>query len=451
MIAFPDGFAWGVATASYQIEGAVSADGRGPSIWDTFSHTPGKIVNDEPGDVANDHYHRYLEDVALMADMNLGYYRFSIAWPRVQPDGRGAFNEAGLDFYSRLIDALLDKGIRPWVTLYHWDLPQSLEDAGGWPVRETAERFAEYAIAVCDRFKDRVRFWTTLNEPWCSAFLGYSSGTHAPGRTEPAASLKSVHHLLLGHGLAAREMRGSDVEVGITLNPAPIRALTDSPADQDAARRIDGLRNRIFLDPLFYGRYPGDVLDDVASIVDTAHIHGDDEKTIAVPLDFLGINYYNTQIVRKGVAEEGPGAAPGSADVESVPQGLPTSDMGWEIEPSGLRDLLARIHRDYPGIPLYVTENGIALRDEVVDGVVSDPDRIAYIDGHLRAAHQAISDGIDLRGYFVWTFTDNFEWSFGTTKRFGLVYVDYPTQRRIPKASAAWYAQVTHDNALDVR
>jgi len=452
MIEFPDNFAWGVATASYQVEGAVDADGRRPSIWDTFSHTPGKIVADEPGDIANDHYHRYAEDARLLGSLNLGYYRFSVAWPRVQPDGRGPINPAGLDFYKRLIDALLENGVQPWVTLYHWDLPQVLEDAGGWPARDTAYRFADYAVATFEGLQDRVRHWTTLNEPWCSAFLGYAAGTHAPGVTDPAASIRAVHHLLLGHGLAARAIRAShpDAEVGITLNPQPIQPATDSDADRDAARRIDGLRNRLFLDPLYYGKYPADVLDDLAGVVDDSYIQGDDEKTIAAPLDFLGINYYSPAVVRQGADSVSDAVYVGSGDVESVAQGLPVSDMGWEIAPDSLHELLVRLYRDYPGVPLYVTENGIALQDRLgADGTVEDPERIAYLDGHLRAVHRAIADGVDLRGYFVWTFADNWEWSFGTSKRFGLVYLDYPTQRRIPKSSARWFADVARRNALD--
>jgi beta-glucosidase len=454
LLRFPDGFAWGAATASYQIEGGVHEGGRGPSIWDTFAHTPGKIQNGDTGDIADDHYHRYPEDVALLADLGATHYRFSLAWPRLQPDGRGPLNPAGVDFYSRLVDALLERGIQPWVTLYHWDLPQALEDAGGWPVRDTAERFAEYAALVHDRLHDRFTNWTTLNEPWCSAFLGYASGQHAPGRREPAAALAAAHHLLLGHGLAVQAMRGQDATstLGITLNLYPIDPASEAPADADAARRVDAVSNRIFLDPLLRGRYPDDLLRDVAEISDMPFLLDGDEKIIGTPLDVLGVNYYSRHVVRAGVAA-GPSsrraAWVGSADVESVPQGHPTTEMGWEIDPQGLYDVLARLHREYGPIPLYVTENGAAFDDRPgPDGTVADPRRVAYLDSHFRVAHRAIADGIDLRGYFVWTLIDNFEWSWGFSKRFGLVHVDYQTQRRTPKDSARWFAEVTRNNGL---
>ncbi len=447
---FPPGFAFGVATASYQIEGAVTEGGRRPSIWDTFAHTPGKTLNGDTGDVACDHYHRYAEDVELIASLGVTHYRFSLAWPRIQPDGKGPLNPAGLDFYARLVDSLLSHGIQPWVTLYHWDLPQALEDAGGWPARDTAHRFADYAAATYQRLGDRVSHWTTLNEPWCSAFLGYFTGRHAPGRREPAASIRAVHHLLLGHGLATSAMRGlrSSNELGITLNLWPVSAASDSPSDVDAARRVDGISNRFFLDPILLGHYPADVLEDLAPVTDLTHLHDGDEQAIAAPIDLLGVNYYTGLQVKEGAGNPESGWV-GSPNVESVPRGFPTTDMGWEIEPDGLRRLLLRLRQDYPTTPLYITENGIALRDSPdADGKVDDPDRIAFIDGHLRAAAQALADGVDLRGYFLWTFTDNFEWSFGFSKRFGLFYLDYPTQRRIPKTSAAWFAQVAKTGEL---
>ncbi len=453
----PNGFAYGVATASYQIEGAVAEDGRSPSIWDTFSHTPGKISDGNTGDVACDHYHRFGEDVALLADMNATHYRFSLAWPRIQPDGSGPLNQAGLDFYARLVDALLERGIQPWVTLYHWDLPQALEDKGGWPARDTAYRFAEYAVATHERLGDRVQAWTTLNEPWCSAYLGYGSGTHAPGRRDEREALHAAHHLLLGHGMAVSGMRASahaGSEIGITLNLWPVTAVSGSPGDVDAARRVDGISNRAFLDPVLRGAYPPDVLADVAKITDASHIHEGDEATIGAPLDFLGVNYYMPTYVRAGAdsSDRRNVAWIGCDDIASVPQGSPTSDMGWEIEPDGLRRLLVRLHTDYPGVPLYVTENGIALRDKVdTAGRVEDPERISYIDAHLRAVAQAVEEGADVRGYFVWTLTDNFEWSFGFSKRFGLVHLDAETQVRIPKSSAAWYAQVARAGELPAR
>jgi beta-glucosidase len=452
---FPDGFAWGTATASYQIEGAVHEGGRKPSIWDSFAHTPGAIADGTTGDVADDHYHRYAEDVAIMADLGVTHYRFSFAWPRLQPDGRGRLNPDGADFYSRLIDTLLGHGIQPWVTLYHWDLPQVLEDAGGWPERDTAERFAEYAALVHDRFHDRFTAWTTLNEPWCSAFLGYASGHHAPGRTEPAAALAAAHHLMLGHGLAVQAMRTQDAgsTLGITLNLYPVDPASDTPADADGARRVDAVNNRIFLDPLLRGRYPDDLRQDVAAVSDLAFIRDGDEKTINAPLDVLGVNYYTRHVVRASGATEPTSSRAsawvGSADVESVPRGLPTTEMGWEIDPQGLYDVLARVHRDYGPIPLYITENGAAFADRPgPDGTVADPQRIEYLDSHFRTAHRAIADGIDLRGYFVWTLMDNFEWAWGFTKRFGLVYVDYETQRRIRKDSAHWFAALTRGNRL---
>jgi beta-glucosidase len=458
VLRFPDGFAWGAATASYQIEGAVAEDGRRPSIWDTFAHTPGRIQNGDTGDVADDHYHRYAEDIALLADLGATHYRFSLAWPRLQPDGRGPLNPAGVDFYSRLIDALLERGIQPWVTLYHWDLPQVLEDAGGWPVRDTAERFAEYAALVHARFHDRFTSWTTLNEPWCSAFLGYASGHHAPGRQEPAAALAAAHHLLLGHGLAVQAMRDQDASgtYGITLNLYPIDPATDSDQDRDAARRVDAVSNRIFLDPVLRGRYPADLAADVAAISDLSFIADGDEKIIGTPVDVLGVNYYSRHVVRaSGSAAPASARASawvGSADVESVPRGLPTTEMGWEIDPQGLYDVLSRVYREYGPIPLYVTENGAAFADRPgPDGRVADPQRVEYLDQHFRVAHRAIADGIDLRGYFVWTLMDNFEWAWGFSKRFGLVYVDYETQRRIPKDSARWFAEVTGNNGVPQR
>jgi beta-glucosidase len=457
-VRFPQGFAWGAATASYQIEGAVAEGGRGQSIWDTFAHTPGAIDNGETGDVTVDHYHRYEEDVALLAEMGATHYRCSVAWPRLQPDARGRLNAAGVDFYSRLVDQLLGSGIQPWVTLYHWDLPQVLEDAGGWPERDTAYRFADYAAAVHERLSDRIQYWTTLNEPWCAAFLGYAAGVHAPGRTEPAAAVRAAHHLLLGHGLAVQAMRanGGGSTLGVTVNLYPVDPASDTPEDSDAARRIDGLANRLFLDPVLRGSYPADVLDDLSGVADPAHLKDGDEAVIGTPVDVLGVNYYTRHVVRAG----GPTAAPpgrrsawvGSTDVEFVFRGLPRTEMGWEVDPRGLYDVLTRVRRDYGPIPIYVTENGAAFPDRPgPDGTVSDPDRVRYLDSHFRSAHRAITDGVDLRGYFVWTLIDNFEWAFGFSKRFGLVYVDYGTQRRIPKDSARWFAEVTRRNGLEAR
>jgi beta-glucosidase len=451
---FPEGFLWGTATASYQIEGGVAEDGRSPSIWDTFAHTPGAILGGDTGDVACDHYHRYRDDVALMRELGMGSYRFSLAWPRLQPHGRGPLHPGGVDFYDRLLDELHAAGVRPWVTLYHWDLPQALEDAGGWPERDTALRFAEYATVVHERFADRIADWTTLNEPWCSAFLGYASGHHAPGRQDPVASLRAAHHLMLGHGLAVEAMRSARPELsyGITLNLYPTTAASDDHSDVEAARRVDGQSNRLFLDPVLTGRYPADVLADVDAVAGTDHIRDGDEKQIGVPLDVLGINYYARHVVRAGR----PGAdlerdpswvlAPG---VEKVRTGAPRTEMGWEIDPTGLYDILLRVSRDYAAPPLYVTENGAAFADVVdADGHVHDQQRIDYLDGHFRAAARAIADGVDLRGYFVWTLMDNFEWAWGFARRFGLVHVDYATQRRTVKDSGYWFTRVARENAL---
>ncbi len=456
VLAFPTGFAWGTATASYQIEGAVHEGGRTPSIWDTFSHTPGKVARDENGDVAVDHYHRYPQDVALLADLGVTHYRFSLAWPRLQPDARGGINPEGLAFYHRLIDELLAHEIQPWITLYHWDLPQPLEDAGGWPARDTAYRFAEYAELAHGALHDRVKYWTTLNEPWCSSFLGYASGRHAPGRQEPAAALAAVHHLLLGHGLAVQAMRAADPasELGITLNLTPVEPASGSAADADAARRVDLVSNRIFLDPLLHGTYPADLAADVAAVSDLGFVQDGDAEVIAAPIDVLGINYYTRTVVR---ATDGQGAPhPDAAawvgsehSVEPVKRGFPTTEMGWEIDAPGLYDVLTRVQREYGPKPLYVTENGAAFDDTVAaDGTVPDADRIAYLDGHFRAARQAIDDGVDLRGYFVWSLLDNFEWAAGYAKRFGLVHVDYDTQVRTVKDSGRWFAGVTRGNGV---
>jgi beta-glucosidase len=447
---FPPDFLWGAATAAYQIEGAVAAGGRSPSIWDTFSRRPGAIANGDTGDVACDHYHRYRDDVALMASLGLRSYRFSVAWPRVQPGGRGPASAAGLDFYRRLVDELLARDITPWITLYHWDLPQDLEDAGGWPNRDTAERFAEYAGLVHDALGDRVRYWTTLNEPWVSAFLGYAAGVHAPGRTERSAALSASHHLLLGHGLAASAIRarGADLDLGITLNLGAVSPATDTAADLDAARRIDGLTNRLYLDPLLLGRYPQDVLADLAGITDFGFVRPGDLEVISTPLDLLGVNYYRGAMVAAGSDKPAePSAFPGSEHVRFVPRGLPTTAMDWEIDPDGLTRTLRMISDNYPTPPLYITENGAAFDDKVgPDGEVDDPDRVEYYAAHLRACHDAIEAGVPLRGYFSWSLLDNFEWAYGYEKRFGLVYVDYATQQRIPKSSARFYADVIARN-----
>ena len=454
---FPAGFLWGAATAAYQIEGAAREGGRGESIWDVFCRVPGAVADAQNGDVACDHYHRTAEDIALMKDLNLAAYRFSISWARCMPDGVTP-NPEGIAFYSRLVDQLLDAGITPWVTLYHWDLPQALEDKGGWASRDTAERFAAYAALMHEALGDRVRIWTTLNEPWVSAFLGYAAGIHAPGRRDPAAALAAVHHLLLGHGLAVRELRRRDPEatLGITLNlTVADPADPDREGDVDAARRVDGQSNRLFLDPIFRGEYPADVLTDVAHLGMDDVVRPGDLEVISAPVDVLGVNYYHGDAFTTD-PEPRP-AQPASplvaADgVRQVPRGLPVTGMGWEVQPEGLRRLLNRLQREYTGpagIPIYITENGAAFED-VPDaaGFVDDQARLAFFDEHLRALHASLADGVDVRGYFAWSLLDNFEWAFGYHQRFGLVRVDYDTQRRIPKASGRWYSRVAASNAL---
>ena len=449
---FGEDFLFGSATASYQIEGAVHEDGRGPSIWDTFSHTPGKVWNGDTGDRACDHYHRLDEDLDLMVRLGLEAYRFSIAWPRIQPTGRGAANEAGLAFYERLVDGLLARGIRPIATLYHWDLPQALEDEGGWANRATAYAFADYARIVGERLGDRVAVWTTLNEPWCSAYLGYGSGAHAPGLMDGAKALAAVHHLNLAHGLAVAALRGvvtNDPGYSITLNLHVIRPSGDGGAE--AARRIDGLANRVFLEPLLGGGYPADVIADTASVTDWSFVLPGDTELIAQPLDLLGVNYYSTVTVdmwdgvsprvnADGHKDMGGTPWPGSEHVEFLVQPGPYTDMGWNIDPSGLEDLLVSLSERYPELPLMVTENGAAFPDVVTDEdgrrAVHDPERIDYLRRHITATHRALQRGVDLRGYFVWSLMDNFEWAFGYERRFGIVHVDYATQRRTPKRSA---------------
>ncbi|MFI6128277.1 GH1 family beta-glucosidase [Micromonospora sp. NPDC051141] len=439
----PPTFRWGVATSSYQIEGAVAEDGRTPSIWDTFCRVPGAVANGDHGDVACDHYHRMPQDVALIADLGLDTYRFSVAWPRVQPGGRGPANAAGLGFYDRLVDELLGRGVDPWVTLYHWDLPQELEDAGGWPNRDTAYRFADYAELVFAALGDRVRTWTTLNEPWCSAMLGYAYGDHAPGRRNLGDGIAAAHHLLLGHGLATRRLRAAaqtPIELGLTVNLSTADPATDSAADRDAARAADGLGNRLYLDPVLRGSYPQDVIDDLAAEGVRIPVEDGDLDVIAAPIDVLGVNYYFGQL-HSGVDEQGRERDDDGRPVRRVVRrDLPRTAMDWEIVPESFTDLLVRLHRDYPGVPMVITENGAAFDDEPdAEGFVADDDRVGYLTEHLRAVARARQAGADVRGYFAWSLLDNFEWAYGYDKRFGIVRVDYDTQRRIPKRSALWY------------
>ncbi|MFD6323854.1 GH1 family beta-glucosidase [Streptomyces sp. NPDC058442] len=462
--AFPPAFLWGAATSAYQIEGAVREDGRTPSIWDTFSHTPGKTAGGDTGDIAVDHYHRYRDDVALMAELGLGAYRFSIAWPRVQPTGRGPAVQRGLDFYRRLVDELLAHGIKPAATLYHWDLPQELEDAGGWPERDTAYRFAEYAQLVGEALGDRVEQWITLNEPWCSAFLGYASGVHAPGRTDPAASLRAAHHLNLAHGLGAKALRSvmpARNSIAISLNSAAVRPLSpDDPADLAAARKIDDLASGIFHGPILKGAYPESLLTATSSLTDWSCIQDGDLDLIHQPLDALGLNYYTPTLVSaadpdaEGPRADGHGASehspwPAADDVAFHQVPGERTEMGWSVDPTGLHELIMRYTRDAPGLPLYVTENGAAYDDKPgADGAVHDPERISYLHGHLAAVRRAITDGADVRGYYLWSLLDNFEWAYGYEKRFGAIHVDYASQKRTPKASALWYSRAAKSGTL---
>ena len=451
---FAPDFVIGSATASYQIEGAVHEDGRGPSIWDTFSHTPGKTTNGDTGDVADDHYHRLESDLDLMQSLGLEAYRFSIAWPRIQPPGSGKPNPKGIDFYARLVDGLLARGIRPIATLYHWDLPQPLEDAGGWPNRDTALRFAEYAAIATEALGDRVHTWTTLNEPWCSAYLGYGSGAHAPGRMNGADALAAVHHLNLAHGFAIPEIRRNAPAAlaSATLNFHVIRG-----DDEEARRRIDALANRAFTSPMLLGRYDDDLLEDTRAVTDWSFVRDGDLRQINQPIDVLGVNYYSPVTVKMwdgvsprsnadGHKDMGGSPWPGSRDVEFLQQPGPYTDMGWNIAPDCLEELLVSLHEQFPELPLMITENGAAFPDTVVETEsgkrVPDADRVDYLNRHFTAAHRAIARGVDLRGYLVWSLMDNFEWGYGYTKRFGIVRVDYETQERIVKDSGRWLARL---------
>lgn len=460
MTSIPKDFLLGAATAAYQIEGAAHDDGRTPSIWDTFSHTPGRTWNGDTGEVAADHYNRLDADLDLMRDLGLEAYRFSISWPRVQPGARGGLNAKGVAFYSRLVDGLLARGIRPVATLYHWDLPQELEDAGGWPQRDTAERFAEYAARIVEVLGDRVAMWTTLNEPWCSAFLGYGSGAHAPGRTNGASALAAMHHLNLAHGLAVTEIRRAArnaPDVSATLNFHVPRHGSDDA--EDAVRRIDALANRAFTEPILRGAYPDDLLADTAGVTDWSFVRDGDLAKIAAPIDVLGVNYYSTVTVTEWdgrsprTGNDGHKGAsgspwPGSEHVEFLPQPGPQTEMGWNIAPDALEELLLRLSADYPDVPLIVTENGAAFHDEVVDGRVHDVARQDYIERHLAATIRAREAGADVRGYFVWSLMDNFEWGYGYSKRFGIVRVDYDTQERLVKDSGRRYAELIQTRAL---
>ncbi|MFI5275049.1 MAG: GH1 family beta-glucosidase, partial [Ktedonobacterales bacterium] len=435
---FPSGFLWGMATAAYQIEGAARIWGKGESVWDRFTQTPGAILDGTTGETACDHHARWREDLNLLADLHANAYRCSVAWTRLFPTGRGKLNPLGMDFYEQLVDGLLTRNIAPFVTLYHWDLPQALQDRGGWANRDTAAYFADYVYAVASRLGDRVAGWVTLNEPYYVVYDGYVSGTKAPGVRRPDLAGTTAHHLLLAHGLGAQALRAtSGAPVGIALNVAAVEPASDREADLRAAATYDGLWHRWFLDPLFLGRYPADVAPLVA-LPETVAQAGDLER-IAAPLDFLGVNYYTRAVVAAG--RQGP-----SHPVVVKPRGERTS-MGWEVYPQGLREVLERLHREYAPPALYVTENGAAYRDHVTaKGTVLDPERVGYLRRHFVAAREALATGVPLRGYFVWSLLDNFEWSYGYTQRFGLAYTDFTTQQRTVKQSGTFFARVAATN-----
>jgi len=452
---FPEGFVWGASTAAYQIEGAASADGKGPSVWDTFSHTPGKVRGGDTGDIACDSYHRYPEDIALMASLGLSSYRFSISWPRVQPGGRGPVNQRGMDHYRAMLDELAGRDIAATVTLYHWDLPQELQDEGGWAVRDTALRFAEYAALTAEALGDRVTRWITLNEPQVVSNNGYRTGDHAPGLRDSAAAAAATHHLLLGHGLAAQALRSAGAaEVGITLDVHPVRVLGDDGSDALQQGRLitDAAANGLYLEPVLHGRYPEHA--PAALLPPPSLIADGDLQTIRQPLDFLGVNYYSPIFLRAGDPSdlrrnENPARCRVPGVVEYLPEDLERTNMGWLVDASGLHQILVDISRQAPGLELYVTENGRAAEDYVnPQGEVNDVERIKYLHTHLEAAARAIKDGANLAGYFVWSLLDNFEWGWGYQKRFGIVFVDFGTQRRIPKASAHFYSNVVRNNAI---
>ena len=432
----PAGFSWGVATSSYQVEGAVTEGGRSPSIWDTFSHTAGKITGGGTGDIACDHYHRWPDDIALMKRLGVNAYRFSIAWPRVVPSGAGEVNKAGLAFYDRLVDGLLDAGITPYPTLYHWDLPQVLQDRGGWPARDTAEHFAAYASHVAGALGDRITTWATINEPRCSAWIGHLEGRHAPGATDLTAAVLASYHLLLGHGLATQALRAGapGAQVGIVHLLSACEPASGSAADIEAVARFDGHANRWWLDPIYGRGFPQDMLKVYG--VELPERPGDAEA-IAAPLDWLGVNYYAPSVI----ANDPDGPAPYAREA-SVP-GVPRNMLGWEVRAAGLEQLLVNVTRDYGASRVYVTENGSAWADTVEhDGAVHDPERISYLEGHLAACGRAVQRGVPLAGYFAWSLLDNFEWADGYEARFGLVYVDYATQKRIIKDTGHRYADI---------
>jgi len=450
--AFPEGFLWGTATSAYQVEGGAQSDGRGPSVWDTFSHTPGKVRGGDTGDIACDFYHRSEDDLDRLKALGLAAFRFSVSWPRLQAEGRGAVNQRGLDFYRSLVDGLLARAIEPTITLYHWDLPQALEDEGGWAKRDTAERFAEYAEIVAEAIGDVGGMWITVNEPQVVAHEGYRIGMHAPGHRDDALAAAATHHLLLAHGLALPRLRAAmpAARVGITFDMHPVRALGSGA--EEAARITEAEQNRIFFDPVVHGRYPAAARGNL--LPPSSLVRDGDLELVGAPIDFLGVNYYSPTFVKLVGAcgqEAGETSIAGMPGVVAVkPEHLPRTSQGWLVDPEGLYDLLVTVAGEIPpGCPIYVTENGCAAEDYVTpEGEVNDVERIDYLHGHLGAAWRAIQDGVPLAGYFYWSLFDNFEWAWGYQKRFGLVFVDFPTQRRIPKRSATFYSGVARANAL---
>jgi beta-glucosidase len=429
--AFPRGFLWGAATAAYQVEGSVTEDGRGESIWDRFCRERGNVRNGDDGAIACDFYHRYPQDVALMHELGLNAFRFSVAWPRVLPEGRGRVNEAGLVFYDRLVDELLAHDIEPLLTLYHWDLPSALEDAGGWPERATVEAFREFAGVVARRLGDRVGRWVTMNEPWVVSWLGYGYGVHAPGRHSTSDALACAHHVLLGHGQAMEQIRSESpgARVGITIDVNDMQPATRSPEDVEAAWEADGQRNRWFLDPVFRGHYPAEVVKRFGAAM--PNIADGDMAAIAAPIDFLGLNYYRREAVAR---------TPDGGHKLVYQDGSRHTDMGWEVSPEGFTNVLVRIRDEYAPDEILITENGAAFADvRSHDGRVRDPERQSYLSAHIEAVRKAIALGVPVQGYFAWSLLDNFEWAQGYSRRFGLVYLDYPTLERIPKASFGWY------------
>ena len=426
---FPDDFVWGVATSAFQIEGARDADGKGPSVWDTFCKLPGAIADASDGTVACEHYQRYEQDLDMIAKLGVDAYRFSASWPRVQATGSGAWNAKGLDFYERLVDGLLARGIAPYLTLNHWDLPQALQDQGGWANRDTVHRFVDYALAMHARLGDRVASIATHNEPWVMSVLGHETGIFAPGIKSRATAMQVAHHLMLSHGMALRALReaGCKASLGIVLNLSPIEPATDSAADRAKARLEDGRLVRWYMDPLFKGVYPADVIEHLEN--DGPVIEAGDMDIIRTPMDFLGINYYSRSVASAGEPW----------DVHQ--SGLETTEMDWEVYPQGLTALLLRLHQDYPVPPMFITENGGAFKDPMVDGKVHDADRTRYLQQHIQAVADAMRQGVNMGGYMVWSLMDNFEWASGYVKRFGIVHVDYATQKRTLKDSALWYQQ----------